>query len=515
MSTLRRGTLLVLPLLTAISLLALVLPARAQDGEPFGVRLLEIPADRADDPRAQSWVVDHVAPGAMIERRFEVINGASSEVDVDLYATLASIDGDAFTAANGREQNELSGWITVEPAEMRLAAGETAEATLRIDVPADASEGERYAAVFAERAAAADVDAGSVGVAARVGIRVYLSVGAGGEPATDFQIAALTAETRTDGVRLVRAEVENTGGRALDFIGELALSDGPGGLSAGPFDVAPGTTLGVGETVGLEVVLDASIPAGPWQADLTLTSGTLVREASTQLTFPEDAGATGAPVVVEEAEEGGDLGLVLGLGLLLLVLLLLAFLLMRRRGRDAGSGAAAPPATPPEADGPKATPVQGTPTEAAPDGGSHPPAPGPPAMPPPATSAGGGSPDPASSTSAPSAGEAPSAPPAPLPAEPASSTPAPSVGGVPSAPPAPLPAEPASPAPAAPPAGGGSSAPPAPPSPPAGRAPSAPAAPPPPPASPRSARPSVPGAPPSVPGQGPAASPPPPPPPKG
>ena len=97
----------------------------------------------------------------------------------------------------------------------------------------------------------------------RVGIRLYLSVGPGGSPAADFTIDSLTAVRSPDGQPMVLATVHNTGGRALDMSGTLELSDGPGGLSAGPFPATLGTTLGIGDTEPVTIALDEADPHRP------------------------------------------------------------------------------------------------------------------------------------------------------------------------------------------------------------------------------------------------------------
>ncbi|MFJ4516605.1 hypothetical protein [Streptomyces sp. NPDC088816] len=43
----------------------------------LGVKLLEAPVERKDDPRASSYIVDHLAPGSTIHRRVEVANDSS------------------------------------------------------------------------------------------------------------------------------------------------------------------------------------------------------------------------------------------------------------------------------------------------------------------------------------------------------------------------------------------------------------------------------------------------------
>ena len=76
--------------------------------------------------------------------------------------------------------------------------------------------------------------AGTVRVVNRVGLRICLDVGLGREPASGFRIVNVAANRTADGKPEVIARVHNSGSRALDLNGSLALSDGPGPLSAGP-----------------------------------------------------------------------------------------------------------------------------------------------------------------------------------------------------------------------------------------------------------------------------------------
>lgn len=298
----------------------------AQEEGTVGIRLLDAPTDRRDDPRAHSYIIDHLAPGATIERRVEIINDTPQAADIQLYAGGADIDDGSFTFSEGRDGNELTDWITVDPATVTVPAGGTAEATVRIDVAPDASEGEHYAVVWAELPAGAG---GDVTVVNRVGVRIYLSVGPGGEPPTDFSIDGLSARRTDAGVPQVVAAVTNTGGRALDLAGELALRDGPGGVSAGPFPAQLGTTLSPGESGEVILELDPALPDGPWEAELTLRSGRIEHSLSATVEFPP-AG---------EAESvTPDRGLpwwLVALALLLLLLLLagLAWWFVSRRRR--------------------------------------------------------------------------------------------------------------------------------------------------------------------------------------
>ena len=122
--------------------------------------------------------------------------------------------------------------------------------------------------------------------------------------------------------------------------GSLELLAGPGGLSAGPFAATLGTTLGIGDTEPISFALDDRIPAGPWDARITLRSGLLERSARATITFPT-AGA--APSVSTTPVRPAWLSLIAG-GLVLLLLVGIAALLvqLRRRPRSVDDGDAEP-----------------------------------------------------------------------------------------------------------------------------------------------------------------------------
>jgi hypothetical protein len=127
--------------------------------------------------------------------------------------------------------------------------------------------------------------------------------------------------------------VRNTGARALDLSGELRLSDGPGGTSAGPFAVRLGTTLGPGDTSPVTIALDPKLPAGPWQAKLVLRSGTLEREATARISFPLQAGSAAEPVPAKMTplQVRRRILMPVAHGLLLLVVFGLLFFWWKRR----------------------------------------------------------------------------------------------------------------------------------------------------------------------------------------
>ncbi|MDQ0819147.1 hypothetical protein QFZ79_001440 [Arthrobacter sp. V4I6] len=174
--------------------------------------------------------------------------------------------------------------------------------------------------------------AGAGGVIAvnRVGVRIYLSVGPGGGKAADFTITSVTVARDTEGNPQLKAVVTNSGGRALDLTGELSLTAGPGGLSAGPFGLQQQTTLAPGEVRTADFSVPREIPNGPWNARVTLKSGLLERQAQTRITFPDDGPPTES--VAKPAQEPAAPWWQI-LAALVLLAAALAWVLMRRSRR--------------------------------------------------------------------------------------------------------------------------------------------------------------------------------------
>ncbi|AVP68163.1 peptidase [Prescottella equi] len=237
--------------------------------EGIGVRLLEAPSNNGSDPRARVYIVDHLAPGTTISRRFEVTNTTGEAADVRLYPSAAGIDRGQFTGAAGQVANDLTTWTSIAPAQVRVDAHSAAGAVATIAVPQDAPPGEQYAVLWAEVRSAPSPQS----------------------PVAHFAIESLTAARSDDGTPVLEANVRNTGGRALDLKGRLTLGDGPGGLNAGPFSVEGITTLAPGTTGAVTATLNKDIPPGPWNASVTLESGLVERSAATQITFPDSGSA--------------------------------------------------------------------------------------------------------------------------------------------------------------------------------------------------------------------------------
>jgi hypothetical protein len=254
-------------------------------GGRLGIRLVDAPVIRRKDPRARSYIVDHLAPGTIVHRRIQITNMSAWARHVDLYAAAAGIKQNRFVFAPGRTPAELTTWTSFDRRYVDLVPHGNAVVKATIRVPKSAWRGERYAVIWAQETVKPDASH-NLGAINRVGIRMYLDIGTGGEPPSDFKIENLTPMRDAAGRPQITAQVHNTGGRTLDMGGTLSLPEGPGGLKAGPFPASTGVTLLPGDTAPVNVVLDERIPAGPWKVRLTLISGLVKHTVTATITFP-------------------------------------------------------------------------------------------------------------------------------------------------------------------------------------------------------------------------------------
>lgn len=300
-------------------------PADPGPSGNIGIRLLEAPVSLQDDPRALAYIIDNLPPGTTITRRIEVSNSSSLEEQVSIYPAAANIDNnDGFQIGDGRAVNELTTWMSVTPTDVTLAPNSVAEAVVTIAVPSDAPEGEQYAVVWAETAGPSN----GTGIqnVSRAGIRTYLSVGAGNGPAADLEIGDVVASRNESGTPQVVANITNTGGRALDPSGTVELSGGPGGISTAPVKGSSGS-IAPGQSGSVTFTLDPALPAGPWQAAVTITSGLVSKTSAVELTFPDQGSVTAAGT----SSDSGVPVWIWGLAALVAVAIAVAVVVVMRR----------------------------------------------------------------------------------------------------------------------------------------------------------------------------------------
>jgi hypothetical protein len=276
--------------LIALSVLAgIVIPASSplaaslkQSSGGIGIRLIDLPGPAPTNPLAHTYIADRVSPGTSIRRQVEISNTTHATTNVAVYTAAATLRQGRFGFADSRTKDELSGWASVSRPVLRMGAGTKTLETLTITVPKMASPGERYAVIWAEVSAPAK---DGVKLVNRVGIRIYLSIGPGGAPAPKFVIGQLAATRSSTGQPLVVETVRNSGTNTIAVSGTLTLTNGPGGVRAGPFRATLGAALSPGESRPITIRLASQLPRGTWRAHLQLGSGLTQHAAFATLRF--------------------------------------------------------------------------------------------------------------------------------------------------------------------------------------------------------------------------------------
>jgi hypothetical protein len=293
----------------------------------FGVRLVDVPVDEANNPRAFQYIIDFLPTGSVIRRRIMIINQEPRTARLRVYAGAARIVGGMFIGGAGHARNELTGWITVQHPSVTLGPGRSVMDLVTIRVPPRATRAEHYAVIWAEQSELVRASQRvTIRDVARVGIRVYLAVGRGGVPPSRFTITSLTGQRTAVGQPVLIATVHNTGGRAVDLSGRVRLTNGPGGSDAGPFTARRTVTLAPGQSGRVTFVLPAKLPDGPWLATVTLVSGLTAATARVTVLFGVHAIASSWVSPVTLAWGGGML-----LGLLVIGTVLVARVWRLRR----------------------------------------------------------------------------------------------------------------------------------------------------------------------------------------
>ena len=261
-------------------------PAASPGPQRFGVRLVNVPVSEAHNPRALRYIVDYLPVGSVIHRRIMVLNQESGRARFAVYPDAARITAGYFIGDAGHTRSELASWIHIAHPVVTLRAHTSVMDMVTIRVPRGATRGEHYGVIWVQQTARARTPRGfTINEVARVGIRVYLAVGRGGAPPTNFTISDSAGHRTAQGRPVLTAEVHNTGGRAVDLDGTARLTDGPGGTSAGPVRVNRIITLAPGQTYPVTFLPGRRLPSGPWKATITLASGFTKRSASATILF--------------------------------------------------------------------------------------------------------------------------------------------------------------------------------------------------------------------------------------
>jgi hypothetical protein len=290
----------------------------------IGIRLVAATGAPSSNPLGSSYIVTRLAPGDSLSRIVEIDDDSKSSVEVSLYVAAATVVRGKFVFAAGNVSNDLTSWTSLAHKAIYLAPESKARDTVTIRVPHDASAGNQYAVVWAAVSAAPPGGKG-ITLVSRVGVRMYVAVGPGGGKPSNFVLGNLSAIRGASGRSLVHATIRNSGANTLDLNGFLTLTDGPGGLHAGPFTAKLGVVLAPGASELATVALAPNFPRGPWKAELNIRSGELARSTTRTITFPARFAAG--------KSSGKTFPIQLSTILFALLASALLFLLVRRRRR--------------------------------------------------------------------------------------------------------------------------------------------------------------------------------------
>jgi hypothetical protein len=296
-----RRSLAVLGLAAAVSAAAAGPVAAAASAHPpklgsIGIRLMNAPVSERANPLARIYIIDHLGPGTTIHRRIQVVNASRSALRLTVYPAAASIAHGQFLFAPGHQQNLMTTWVHMSRPVLPLAAGQRGQERVTIAVPRNAPPGEQYGVIWAQDRGR-DPAHRNIGLVSRVGIRIYLSVGPGGPPPSNFTMGPPDTSRAASGRALVTVQTHNTGGRALNISGTITLAGGPAGLRAGPFLLASGATIAPGQSAPVKFALGGSIPNGPWHALIKLRSGLVARTEQATINFSASPAGSGFPVM--------------------------------------------------------------------------------------------------------------------------------------------------------------------------------------------------------------------------
>jgi hypothetical protein len=292
-----RRMLSMLLLLTAASIAVPATNALASAApglqQQFGVRLFDVPVAAAHNPRALRYIIDFVHPGSVIRRRILVLNQETRRAHFAVYPDAARITRGLFVGDSGATRSELTNWTRLQHRTLTLSPGASTLDMVTIRIPRGATRGEHYGVIWVQQAARARTASGTaIKEVNRVGIRIYLDVGRGGAPPTRFVITSLAGHRSPGGQPVVVAHVHDTGGLAVDLSGQLRLSDGPGGITAGPFLEQQVVTLAPGQSGNLVFAESKNLPGGSWHAAVRLVSGITTATAQSDIQFPGGHGTS-------------------------------------------------------------------------------------------------------------------------------------------------------------------------------------------------------------------------------
>jgi len=260
-------------------------------------------------------------PGETIIQKMTVHNDASSEQSyVPVVNTIAPANEQGGLSFGPASSADLSGWITVTPSKLDLPADQSADFTITIKVPTNATAGGHYATVFAKSDTPGTLDGANI--TALVGTSFLLKVSGATVESADV------VEFSTSRARLIPGEpidfavrVRNSGNVHVRPQGTIQIFRDS--IKVDEVTVnADGLTVLPSSIRKFTAESNKSLPSGTYTAKLTLTYG-----AGQTLSVPGISF-----VVIGEASMMTLVAIILGI----FVLILIAALLVNRRKPSKG-----------------------------------------------------------------------------------------------------------------------------------------------------------------------------------
>jgi len=236
------------------------------------------------------YFVYNSSSGTVIEDSLRLINSSNEPLDLHLYpadAVTASEGGAAFSTNLGETATREGAWLTLSETRVTLEPKQERVIPFTLNIPADAAVGEHAAFIVTQRAETNESQQNSPGVGInlvpRVAVAVWTTIP--GPSKAQMEISALTAG-ESSRRHIVVANLRNTGNVGVKPQGTLTIRDPQNGSTVYDTSIQMGYFL-AGSSLDYYINLREALPAGDYEAHLSLTHQGGTVEWTQMLTLPE------------------------------------------------------------------------------------------------------------------------------------------------------------------------------------------------------------------------------------
>lgn len=243
--------------------------------------------------------------GTGIEDSVRVINLSDEPLELYLYpadAVTASEGGAAFSTNFGEPPTREGAWLTLSESRVTLEAKEERRIPFTLNVPPDATAGEHAAFIVAQPADTNDNQQNSPGVGINLVPRVAVAVWTTIPGATEakMEISSLTAG-ESSRRHIVVANFRNTGNVGLKGEGKLTIRDPQNGSTVYEGSMRMAYFL-AGDSLDYYINLREALPAGEYEAHLSLTHQAGTVEWTQNISLPELKAVAPLPTADENGQ---------------------------------------------------------------------------------------------------------------------------------------------------------------------------------------------------------------------